>query len=520
VSLPGSTFIDEPVAAQRPQIIGTSSRLREALARADRVAPASRSVLIYGESGTGKELPARRIHEKSKRAAGPFVAVNCAAISRELLESELFGHERGAFTGAHQARAGFFEQAHGGTLFLDEVGDMALEHQTKVLRALQEGEVLRVGASQLRRVDVRVVAATNRDLGEAVAQRLFREDLLYRLARYQIRLPALRERGEDVQELALAILAREFPGAYFTEGAREFLRRHTWPGNIRELEDVVGAAAIDARDGRITEKELEANLVVRGRGAVPLGVEAKTGGGASVDATTASATATETAIASAVGRVGAESPAAATRPRKREDEGERREQPQDSAQPPSGRCEVEFLGRVPRPLAEDSGSRAPADTRLDAVLAFIKAHGQITAAEVRELLRLQRSQGLRVLKSWERQGKIAGRGGGRGVNYVLPGTGATASLGPRNESGEGEGQRDRELEVAGVRAQATAPARLAVALKIVADAGMVTRAEYAKAAMVSQRTAKRDLAELVSVGKLRAEGNGRSRGYVLGRGPA
>jgi DNA-binding NtrC family response regulator len=507
------------VAPQQPQIIGTSSRLREALARADRVAPVSRSVLIYGESGTGKELLARRIHERSKRAAGPFVAVNCAAISRELLESELFGHERGAFTGAHQARAGFFEQAHGGTLFLDEVGDMALEHQAKVLRALQEGEIIRVGASLLRRVDVRVVAATNRDLGEAVVQRLYREDLLYRLARYQIRLPALRERGEDIQELALAILAREFPGAYFTEGAREFLRRHTWPGNIRELEDVVGAAAIDARDGRITEKELEANVVVRGRGAVPLGAEAKTGRGVSVDATTTNATATETATASAVGRAGAESPAAATRPWKREDEGkcEREEQDRGLAQQPLGQGELDQSGQKPRPPSERSGSRALADTRLDAVLAFIKAHRQITAAEVRELFHLRRSQGLRVLKNWERQGKIAGGGSGRGAHYVLPGTGAAvarASMGA--EGGEGEGQRGRELEVAGGQARTTSPAPVVVALRIAAEAGRVTSAGYAKAARVSQRTAKRDLAELVRLGVLRVEGQGKRRVYLSG----
>jgi hypothetical protein len=337
----------------------------------------------------------------------------------------------------------------------------------------------------------------------------------------QRRPPLPRERDHDVLATASAVPERELCAAYISEGAREYLRRHTWPGNIRELEDVVGAAAIDARDGRITEKELKANLVVRGPGKGPLGAEAKTGGGASVDATTASATATETATASAMGRTSAESPAAATQePWMREDEGEGREQPQDSAQPPSGRCEVEFLGQKPRPPAEGSGSRAPADTRLDAVLAFIKAHGQITAAEVRALLHLQRSHGLRVLKGWERQGKIAGRGRGRGVHYVLPGTGAgVARAGMRGEGGEDEGevQRGRQLEMAGVQAvqaRAALPARLHVAVRIAAEAGRVTRAEYAKAAKVSQRTAKRDLAELVRLGVLRVEGEGKRRVYL------
>ncbi len=441
------------------------------------MAPTSRSVLIYGESGTGKELVARRVHEKSKRAAGPFVAVNCAAIARDLLESELFGHERGAFTGAHQAKAGVFEQAHGGTLFLDEVGDMALEHQTKVLRALQEGEVIRVGASQLRRVDVRIVAATNRDLSAAVAERKLRGDLLYRLVGYQVRLPPLRERGDDVLVLAKVILAREYSAAYFSEGAREFLRRYSWPGNIRELEDVVGAAAIDARGGEVTEKELEANLVLGG-------LTENAGGGGGERATTASP----------AGPSGAGGPAVeAKAPREPNHQGEREEEPEPERPPEA---------------------RKPSDTRLDAVLAFLDAQGQITNAIARELLQLQRCQTNRLLKSWERRGKIVGQGSGRGVHYVSPGAGAAASADTRGEGGEGERQRALEAGVAAALAPTTAPVRLQVALRIAAEVGRVTRAEYAKTAKVSQRTAKRDLAELVRLGQLRAEGRGKRRVYL------
>jgi predicted HTH transcriptional regulator len=236
-----------------------------------------------------------------------------------------------------------------------------------------------------------------------------------------------------------------------------------------------------------------------------------------VDAATACATAAETATASAVGRAGAESPAAATRPWKREDAGERGEQNRGLAQQRLGQGELDQSDQKPRPPSKSAAPPKPGDTRLDAALAFIKAHGQITATEVRELLHLQRSQSLRVLRSWEQQGKIVQQGRGRGVHYVLPGTGAEAIVGLRSDGGEV--QRGRGLGMAGaqaVQARATARARLQVALKIAVEAGRVTRAEYGKGAKVSQRTAKRDLAELVRIGLLRAEGQGKRRVYLSG----
>jgi transcriptional regulator with GAF, ATPase, and Fis domain len=240
--------------SEAPKIIGRSACLRETLRSAGRVARTALPVLVLGESGTGKELFARHLHEQSGRAAGPFVAVNCAAIPRDLLESELFGHERGAFTGALAAQAGAFERARGGTLFLDEVGELALEHQAKLLRALQEGEIQRVGGSAPRPVDVRVVAATNRGLRERAGAGLFREDLYYRLAGYELRLPPLRERGGDVALLAKALLRREFPAKVLTRAAEQVLQAHAWPGNVRELQNVVRTLAVDARGRRITEE--------------------------------------------------------------------------------------------------------------------------------------------------------------------------------------------------------------------------------------------------------------------------
>jgi two-component system nitrogen regulation response regulator GlnG len=214
-----------------------------------RVAASSVPVLITGESGTGKELVARAIHNASARAAGPFVAVNAAAIPRELLESELFGHERGAFTGAIQARTGRFRDASGGTLFLDEIGDMPVELQAKLLRVLQTGEVTAVGARHAERVDVRILAATNRDPDQAVADGRMREDLLYRLRVVPIHLPPLRERPEDVPALAEHFVTRYAPELaggprWLAEGAIDFLRDQPWPGNVRELENAVKRALV------------------------------------------------------------------------------------------------------------------------------------------------------------------------------------------------------------------------------------------------------------------------------------
>jgi two-component system nitrogen regulation response regulator NtrX len=215
--------------------------MRAVRALVAQVAPTEARVLVTGESGTGKELVAAAIHRASGRARGPFVPVNCAAIPRDLVESELFGHERGAFTGATERRLGRFELADGGTAFLDEVGDLGLEAQAKVLRALESGEVQRVGAETTHRVDVRVVAATNRDLEAAAGRGEFRLDLFYRLNVFPIRLPPLRDRIEDLPALATHLAARLRPlqPPRITPGALAALAGYRWPGNVRELANVV-----------------------------------------------------------------------------------------------------------------------------------------------------------------------------------------------------------------------------------------------------------------------------------------
>jgi DNA-binding NtrC family response regulator len=237
----------------RYEMIGTSPVMQKLYQEIDKVAPTKASVLITGESGTGKELVSRAIHRLSQRKDAPFVKVNCAAIPRELIESELFGHERGSFTGAQGRKRGFFEQAHGGTLFLDEIGDMDLTAQAKVLRALQNGEVVRVGAEHVLHVDVRVLAATNKDLSKEVAAGNFREDLFFRLDVFPIRVPALRERAGDIRLLAESLVqafcrdnglrTKRIDPAVFT-----VLEARKWPGNVRELKNVVERAAILSSD--------------------------------------------------------------------------------------------------------------------------------------------------------------------------------------------------------------------------------------------------------------------------------
>jgi DNA-binding NtrC family response regulator len=237
----------------RYQMIGQSPAMRRLYHEIERVAPTKASVLITGESGTGKELISRAVHRLSARADGPFVKMNCAAIPKELLESELFGHERGAFTGALNRKRGFFEQAHGGTLFLDEIGDMDMAAQAKVLRALQSGEVSRLGSEHNMHVDVRVLAATNKDLGKEVAAGRFREDLYFRLAVFPIKSPALRDRTEDVRPLAEAFLAafcqeNGLKARTFDPACLTAIERRSYPGNVRELKNVVERAAILAGD--------------------------------------------------------------------------------------------------------------------------------------------------------------------------------------------------------------------------------------------------------------------------------
>jgi transcriptional regulator with GAF, ATPase, and Fis domain len=230
--------------------------VRELIAQ---VAPTEARVLILGESGTGKELVANAIHRMGMRASGPFVSVNCAAIPRDLVESEMFGHERGAFTGATDRRTGRFELADGGTLFLDEVGDLQLEAQAKLLRVLESGEIQRIGAERSKRVDIRVLAATNRRLEDAVASGQFREDLYFRLNVFPIIIPPLRDRMGDlpalVQHLAARLRPRNPPR--FTPEAIAALARHTWPGNVRELANIVERLTI------IGGEEVTADLVPR-----------------------------------------------------------------------------------------------------------------------------------------------------------------------------------------------------------------------------------------------------------------
>jgi DNA-binding NtrC family response regulator len=231
--------------ARGVDIVGQSQRLKALLGLADRVAQSDASVLIQGESGTGKELLARLIHRSGARAAGPFVAFDCSALAPSLVESELFGHVKGAFTGADRARRGLFREAHGGTLFLDEIGDVPPEIQTKLLRVLQEREVKPVGGDEVAKIDVRIVGATNRDLRQLVREGRFREDLYYRLAVFPLEVPPLRERREDIPSLVAHFLARRHgrPSRISADALARLAGYH-WPGNIRELENVVERAAI------------------------------------------------------------------------------------------------------------------------------------------------------------------------------------------------------------------------------------------------------------------------------------
>ncbi len=257
--------LQEALGAAGPaeEIVGESRELRHALKDAEVVAPTDSTVLLRGETGTGKGLVARLVHRLSPRRDQPLVIVNCAAIPATLIESELFGHERGAFTGAIQRKRGRFELAHGGTIFLDEVGDIPLETQVKLLRVLQEQTFERVGGSQTLQVDVRLIAATNRDLDAMVTQKAFRADLFYRLNVFPITLPPLRERRKDIPPLAMhfarkhaARMRRTVEG--ITPEALERLQAYPWPGNVRELENIIERAVILCRDGwlRVDPKSL------------------------------------------------------------------------------------------------------------------------------------------------------------------------------------------------------------------------------------------------------------------------
>jgi two-component system response regulator HydG len=250
-------------------IVAVSAKMQEVLRIAERVATSSATVLITGESGTGKELIARALHTQSARSTGPFVPINCGAIPSELLESELFGYEKGAFTGAYASKKGLVEQADGGTLFLDEISDLLPPLQVKLLRMLQEREVQRVGGERTLKVDVRVVAATNADLGERIAAGSFRPDLYYRLNVVALRVPALRERVDDILPLAHHFLRQHDGGGRikgFDALTAQILRRYPWPGNVRELQNVIERACLLGRGEEITAADLPAEL--HGNGAV------------------------------------------------------------------------------------------------------------------------------------------------------------------------------------------------------------------------------------------------------------
>ena len=256
-----------------PGLIGASPAMQKIYKLVGQVARSDAAVLLIGESGTGKELVARAIYANSSRAARPYVAINCAAIPDALLESELFGHERGAFTGALGQRIGKFERADGGTIFLDEIGDMPLALQAKLLRVLQNGEFQRVGGDQTLRTQVRVIAATNRDLAIMVKEKSFREDLFYRINVVQIQLPPLRDRPEDVLPLAEHFLKRaeKERGLKFSAATKKALQAWSWPGNVRELENVVSRAVVCAAAESIEPGDLPPEIMGQGMRAVTPG---------------------------------------------------------------------------------------------------------------------------------------------------------------------------------------------------------------------------------------------------------
>ena len=269
-ALTSSRLAVEPVEignleAKREALIGNSRAMREIYKEIGRVAAKPVTVLIRGESGTGKELVARALYQHSERADKPFIAINCAAIPETLLESELFGHERGAFTGAESRRIGRFEQAHGGTLFLDEIGDLSPSTQVKLLRVLQERSIQRLGGRETIPVDTRIIAATHRDLEREIAAENFRDDLFYRLNVASIQIPPLRERAEDIPELARFFLRRhgaelEVRAPAIEPAAVELLLLHRWPGNVRELQNVIRKALLAARGYPITREIISSIL--------------------------------------------------------------------------------------------------------------------------------------------------------------------------------------------------------------------------------------------------------------------
>jgi two-component system response regulator HydG len=245
--------------------VGNSPEMLKVIEKLKQVAPTNATVLITGESGTGKELVAKALHVNSPRKGKPFVPLNCAALSENILESELFGHVKGAFTGAERERKGYFEQANGGTLFLDEIGDVPLATQVKLLRAIETGEIVRVGSNDPIKVNVRILSATNRDLGEAIAAGKFRQDLYHRIKVVSLRLPPLRQRREDIP-LLIEHFLKEFSDAHgkrvtgITPAARKALMTYAWPGNVRELRNTIESMVVMDLDGVLDVDDLTEEL--------------------------------------------------------------------------------------------------------------------------------------------------------------------------------------------------------------------------------------------------------------------
>jgi len=248
-----------------PRVVGQSRRMREIFAQLLKIAPTDSTVMILGESGTGKELIADSIHEHSRRKTKPFVKINCVAIPEGLLESELFGHEKGAFTGAVSQKKGKFEQADGGTIFLDEIGDMPIATQAKLLRVLQEREFERVGGVKPQKIDVRFIVATNKNLQELIREGKFREDLFYRLHVFLLELPSLRERREDIPALTEYFLERKAANARLSPEALQLLIGYNWPGNVRELQNVIERSAVMADSGLILPEHLSKYISAMGK---------------------------------------------------------------------------------------------------------------------------------------------------------------------------------------------------------------------------------------------------------------
>ena len=257
--------MDSKQAKQRFGIIGNSTKLERAIDVSLQVAPTDISILVVGESGTGKESIPKIIHQNSKRKHNPYIAVNCGAIPEGTIDSELFGHEKGSFTGAHDSRKGYFEAANGGTIFLDEVGELPIASQARLLRVLENGEIIKVGSSKSQKIDVRIIAATNVNLPQAVAKGKFREDLFYRLNTISINLPALRHRGNDIN-LLFRKFAADFADQYnttsirLTDEAAHILENYNWPGNIRQLKNFVAQLSVIESEGILDAEKIQNHL--------------------------------------------------------------------------------------------------------------------------------------------------------------------------------------------------------------------------------------------------------------------